>query len=149
MGKKRGREGKHVLLYAAVVALLALSACALPFGGFDSGVCRPQPLRSVRAYLDRGDFDGALRDRQDVLARSPHSREGAEALFDMALLSAHFANPKKDYRRSLDLFRQYIREYPSGPAAEESKIWVGVLESMERAKQVDIEIQEKMKGIAN
>jgi hypothetical protein len=40
-----------------------------------------------------------------------------------------------------------IKEFPQSPRAEESTIWIGVLESIEKAKQVDIQIEEKKKEL--
>jgi hypothetical protein len=42
-----------------------------------------------------------------------------------------------------------IKEFPQSPRAEESKVWISVLESIEKAKQVDIQIEEKKKEITN
>ncbi len=37
------------------------------------------------------------------------------------------------------------REFPHSPLIEEARIWVSVLQAFEKAKQVDIEIEEKKK----
>jgi len=39
------------------------------------------------------------------------------------------------------------REFPRSPLVEEAKIWVGVLQAFEKAKQVDLEIEEMKKGL--
>jgi TolA-binding protein len=63
----------------------------------------------------------------------------------MGLIHIHYANPKKDYKRALGFFTQLQKEFPRSPLTEEAKVWVGVLESMVKAMQIDIEIEEKMK----
>jgi hypothetical protein len=98
----------------------------------------------VEGLLSRGNFEGAMRESQDLLAVSPKAPPGDEALMDMGLISAHYANPKKDYQKALGFFMRLEREFPRSPLTEEAKIWVGVLQSFEKAKQVDLEI-EKMK----
>lgn len=104
-------------------------------------------LRRIEPLMAQHDFEGALREGQEVLALSPKSAPGDEALFDMALVYAHYGNPKKDYRRSIGLFSRVVKEFPQSPRIEEAKIWVGVLEAIEKAKQVDADIDERKKGM--
>jgi hypothetical protein len=39
------------------------------------------------------------------------------------------------------------KDFPRSPLVEEAKIWVSVLHAFEKAKQVDIEIEEKKKEL--
>ncbi|MGC1456401.1 MAG: tetratricopeptide repeat protein, partial [Nitrospirota bacterium] len=82
------------------------------------------------------------------LALSPKSPPGDEALFYMGLIYVHYGNLKKDYSKALTFFRRVAKEFPQSLRAEEAKIWVGVLEAIEKAKQVDIQIEEKKKELA-
>jgi hypothetical protein len=126
--------------------VLALSACASVaalLGGGDAAV----HLRKIEPLMAQHDFDGALREGQEVLALSPKSPPADEALFLMALVHAHYGNPKKDYRRSISLFSRVVKEFPRSPRIEEAKIWTGVLEAIEKAKQVDADIEERKKGM--
>lgn len=111
-------------------------------GGGDG---RCSHLASIQRFVDNGDFEGAQRASQDALDRGT---AGDAALFDLALLSAHPGNARKDYRRSLQYFDRLVREYPKSPLAGEAKVWIGVLESIEKTKQIDIDIEEKKKGIS-
>jgi outer membrane protein assembly factor BamD (BamD/ComL family) len=104
-------------------------------------------LMRVESLLSKGNFEGAMKKSQDILARSPKTPPGDEALMDMGLISAHYANPKKDYKKALSYFMRVEREFPRSPLAEEAKIWIGVLQSFEKAKQVDLEIEEMKKGL--
>jgi hypothetical protein len=103
-------------------------------------------LGGVSGFIDRGDFEGAMRESQDNLARSPQT-PGDEALMNMGLISAHYANPKRDYKKALGYFMRIEKEFPRSPLVEEAKIWVSVLRAFEKAKQVDIEIEEKKKEL--
>lgn len=108
----------------------------------------PQPcvrLLDVREQIDRGDFDGAVREHQDALSRPGMERRAGELLFELGLLYAHNDNPKKDYRKSLGYFTRLVREYPRSVLVEEAKIWIDVLDAMEKAKRVDIQIEEMKK----
>jgi TolA-binding protein len=61
----------------------------------------------------------------------------------MGLVYAHPKNPKKDNKRAIHFFNRVIKGYPDGPWAEQAKIWVGVLDGVEKLKQVDLEIEER------
>ncbi len=104
-------------------------------------------LRNVNSFLSRGDFDGAMKESQEALERSQKPPVADTALMTLGLLSAHPANPRKDYRKALGHFKRLVREFPDSSLAEEAKIWVSVLESFEKAKQVDIEIEQKKKEL--
>jgi hypothetical protein len=104
-------------------------------------------LTRLNSFISIGDFEGAMRYCQDILARSPKTPPGDEALMDMGLISAHYANPKKDYKKALVYFMRVDKEFPRSPLAEEAKIWTSVLLAFEKVKQVDIEIEEKKQGL--
>jgi len=109
---------------------------------------QPQPcvrLQEAREQIDRGDFDGAARMYQDALSRPGTERRTSELLFELGLVYAHHDNPKKDYRKALGYFTRLVREHPRSALAEEAKIWIDVLDSMEKAKRVDIQIEEMKK----
>lgn len=108
---------------------------------------QPDLRKREQLLMQRGDFDGALKASQAVLARSPKSPPGDEALFTMGLIYAHNKNPNQDYPKALDMFMRLIKEFPQSPRAEESRVWTGVLESIEKSKQVDIQIEEKTKEL--
>jgi tetratricopeptide (TPR) repeat protein len=105
-------------------------------------------LQRVQLLMSQGDFDGAIEESQATLALSPKSPPADEALFYMGLIYVHYGNLKKDYSKALTFFRRVVKEFPQSLRAEEAKIWVGVLEAVEKAKQVDIQIEEKKKELA-
>lgn len=144
MGAKRSGKRQHVYLSIACVILLSVAGCAswkqlLPA----STQCAP--LENVRGSIERGDFEGAMKECQEVLAESPKAPRGAEALMNMGLISAHYANPKKDYKKALGYFMRIEKDFPRSPLVEEAKIWTSVLKAFEQAKQVDLEIEQKRK----
>jgi len=104
-------------------------------------------LQRIQAFTHREDFDGALRENQKVLALSPKQPPADAALFSSGLIHLHYANPKRDYKRAHSFFMRLKREFPASPFAEEAKIWVNILETMERALLVDMEIDEKSKAL--
>jgi hypothetical protein len=40
-----------------------------------------------------------------------------------------------------------MEEFPESPRTEEARIWVGILETMEKTRQIDIEIEEKKREL--
>ena len=93
--------------------------------------------------LARGDYEGSLRESQRVLSVSKDQPPADTAIFNMGLIYAHPKNPKKDNKRAIYFFNRVIKGYPESSWAEQARIWVGVLDGMEKLKQVDIEIEER------
>jgi hypothetical protein len=104
-------------------------------------------LQAFQPLINQGDFDSVVKKGEEVLAASPRSPLADEALFALGLVYSHAENPKKNYLKSREYFARLGKEYPGSPLAGEAKIWIGVLEMIEKAKQVDIEIEEKKKII--
>lgn len=104
-------------------------------------------LQRGQQLLARGDFAGALRANQEVLARFPQTPPGDVALFNMGLIHIHYANPKRDIGQAQLFFARLVEEFPESPRMEEARIWVGILETMEKTRQIDIEIEEKKREL--
>jgi outer membrane protein assembly factor BamD (BamD/ComL family) len=100
-----------------------------------------------RALLASGDYKGALNQIQGLLSLSPNDPYRDEALFQAGLIYAHHMNHEKDFNRSLGYFSELIKDHPRSPLVEQAKIWVGVLDVIEKSKQVDIEIEKKRKQL--
>jgi len=158
MGRKRSGKRQHFYFSIAGLMLSLVFACA-PVR-VQAPECPERPecpecqecpqhghLKLVESLISRGNFEGAMKESQAILALSPKSPPGDEALMDLGLISAHYANPKKDYKKALSYFIRVEREFPRSPLLEEVKIWVGVLQAFEKAKQVDLEIEEMKKGL--
>lgn len=105
-------------------------------------------MSRARRFIALRNFEGALEEQQRVLSRHPNRPPGDEALFAMGLVFANPDNPKKDYRRALELFRRVVSQFPQSPRVEEAKVWAGILDVIEQTKQVDIEIEQKKKEMA-
>ncbi len=146
MGRERSRTRLYVYHGLACIILFAGTACA-QFRAVFPGQDPPAHLQRARESIDNGDFDAAMRLYQNDLARPAGDRErhADESLFNLGLLYAHYANPKKDYQKALGCFARLVKEFPRSPLAEEARIWTSVLESMEKSKRVDIEIEQMKK----
>lgn len=100
-------------------------------------------LKHVQQFIIQRDFEGALQEDRKILDAFPHRPPGDEALFSMGMIYADDVNPKKDYEKALGFFIRLGKEFPGSPRLEEARVWAGVLETMEKTKQVDIEIEHK------
>lgn len=100
-------------------------------------------LISAQNLLAKGDYEGSLRESQRVLALLKDEPPADTAIFNMGLVYAHPKNPKKDNKRAISFFSRVIKSYPDSPWVEQAKIWVGVLDGVEKLKQVDLEIEER------
>jgi tetratricopeptide (TPR) repeat protein len=172
MGGKSSRSRQHVYIRFTLLILLcggcALSQKEVPKAStpVPEVVLEPQPLpepspiieepkealerREANEYLmlaqnlmAKGDYEGSLRESQRVLGLLKDQPPADTAIFNMGLIYAHPKNPKKDNKRAIYFFSRVIKGYPDGPWAEQAKIWVGVLDGVEKLKQVDLEIEER------
>jgi len=172
MGGKSSRSRQHFYIRITLLILFC-GGCALSqkeapkaSGPVPEVVLEPQPLpepapvieepkealerREANEYLilaqnllAKGDYEGSLRESQRVLGLLKDQPPADTAIFNMGLIYAHPKNPKKDNKRAIFFFSRVIKGYPDGPWAEQAKIWVGVLDGVEKLKQVDLEIEER------
>ncbi len=106
-----------------------------------------QALKSQRLIAE-GSFKDSIASNKKLLSLSTDSVLKEEALFSIGLIYAHYNNSERDYPKSIHYFTRLINEYPESALVEEAKIWVDVLTVIEKAKQVDIEIEKKKKEMA-
>jgi len=137
MGRERIRAWKHLYFFAAGLIFVFLLGCAV--------IREHRENKELREYLLRGQellaqkkYDAALEAYQKVLSLSSHKPPEDEALFNMGLAYAHFGNPKKDYKKSIEYFLAVLNDYPESRLALQARIWVGVLlESTESIKNIE------------
>jgi len=100
-------------------------------------------LSKARELMSRGDYDGALHESQKALSVAKDESPADAAVFNMGLIYVHPKNPKKDNHRAIGFFNRVVKTHPKSMWAEQAKIWVAVLDEVEKLKQVDLEIEEK------
>jgi outer membrane protein assembly factor BamD (BamD/ComL family) len=118
---------------AFMAALLSFTGCAtlqVEPAAAPERIAKPEPFAHATALLNEGNYEGALRETQKLLAE----KKGAPdvALFNMGLISAYSSNPRKDYPRALNSFRTLTLQYPQSPLTEQAKIWIQVIEEHQR-----------------
>jgi tetratricopeptide (TPR) repeat protein len=141
MGRKRPGTGKHVHFCIAVLTCLLLSQCA----GVDRSPLLQkllpqdearQHLVQAQKLVEQGDYEAALEENQKVLSLAANGPPGDEALFNMGLVYAHPGNSKRDYVKSISLFKKLIKDYAQSLYAERAKVWVQIIQESENAKRV-------------
>ncbi len=169
MGKKRTGAWKYLYLSIACMISISLAGCAAVKGPEAKSEAKNEAEKEAREclvkaqrLLAQGDYEGCLKENQRVLSLYGSVPPGDEALFYTAVIYAHAGYPKKDYRKSLELFRTLVKTFPQSPLARQAEIWVGVLqenerlnreveelnETLKKSKQVDIEIDKKKKELS-
>lgn len=142
MGREPTRAWKYIYLFLASLISLLLFNCAMIKGTATKGA---QPPEEAQEYLQRGqkllsqkNYGGAIIEYEKVLSLSSHKPPEDQALFNIALIYAHFGNPKRDYKKSIEFFLRMLNEYPESHLVEQAKIWIGLLrESMESNKKIE------------
>ncbi|HBH62637.1 MAG TPA: hypothetical protein DDX85_13055 [Nitrospiraceae bacterium] len=97
--------------------------------------------------LSSGDYQGSQKENKKVLSLYNTAPPADQALFNIGLIYAHYGNPDKDYLESIQYFEKLIQKYPGSPLVEQAKIWLNVLNIIEKVKQVDIEIDKKKREL--
>ncbi len=104
-------------------------------------------LLSGKKFSTGGHFKKAIEENRTALETTGGGLQGDDALFHLGLIYAHHENPDKDFRKSAEFFRRVVEEHPGSHLLEEAKIWLGLLNIIEKSKQVDIEIEKKKKEL--
>jgi tetratricopeptide (TPR) repeat protein len=105
-------------------------------------------LQAAQQLMAKGEYDGSLREVQKVLSLAKDNAPADAAIFHMGLIHAHPDNAKKDNKKAIGFFTRVVKNYPESLWAEHAKIWIGVLDGLEKLKQVDLEIEERRRDRA-
>jgi len=161
LGGKRNRTGKYLYFCIACMILISLAGCAT-LREMEAKRETHQYFVTAQKLLNQGDYEGSLKENQKVLSLYNNVSPGDEALFNAGIIYAHYGYPKRDYQKSLDHFKRLVKVFPQSPFAGQAKIWIGILQENERlkreieelnktmnkSKQVDIQIDEKKKELS-
>jgi outer membrane protein assembly factor BamD (BamD/ComL family) len=120
MGRKRSRQGKHLHLFLACLILIGISGCA----GFQGMLAKPDYWQANQ-QLASGNYETALEQYRQINQLYPKTAD--EALFKIGCIYAHPKNPKRDYQKSLDVFRQLVSEHPRSAYREPADVLIAIL----------------------
>lgn len=139
MGRKHYGAGQCIQICFACIIFLLVSGCAT-FDGIKNRHAANKQLTRSQMLLAVGDYEGALSEIWEIQSIVNDGYPGDEAVFNIALIYAHHDNPKRDFAKSLEYFHELIKNYPQSPLVEQARIWVSVLEDIEKS---EIKLQKK------
>jgi outer membrane protein assembly factor BamD (BamD/ComL family) len=123
-------------------------------------------LQRSEELLEQANYSGALAANQKILSSPDDALPKDSALYNMGVIYAHYKNPDRNYRKAIRAFKKLINKYPASPLIEQTKVWVETLqkienlestneslelniecleETIENLKQVDADIEQKIK----
>ena len=120
MGRKRSRQWKLFYLFLACLILIGISGCA----GFQGVLAKPDYWQANQ-QLASGNYETALEQYREINRLYPRASD--EGLFKIGCIYAHPKNPKRDYQKSLDAFRQMVSEYPRSAYREPADAFIAIL----------------------
>ena len=129
---------------------LLLSAAPLLFGALLAGCSTTDqswqnPNSPTGGLIIPSNFDQALKENQKALAENKGQPD--VALYNIGVISAHSANPKKDYSRALLSFRTLLKDYPSSVRAEQTKLWIQAIEQNQKATEEGHKLAEDKRAL--
>jgi outer membrane protein assembly factor BamD (BamD/ComL family) len=159
LGRKRIGKRKHVYGLLAGLIVLLVSGCSyvpiqnsVPEDTVREGNAKEEKLaerlQKAAELYGHGDFEGGLKANQAIMSLCGRKPPCDQALFNMGLIYASNNNAKRDYRKSMAMFQRVVREYPQSPLVPQAKTWIGVLDVIEKSKEVDMEIERAKKKLA-
>ena len=136
------RLGSFRLLFCAAPVLLgSLIAGCSATDQSSQGTSAP-----TGGLIVPSNFDQALKENQKALAEGKGQPD--VALYNIGVISAHSANPKKDYPRALLSFRTLVKDHPNSARAEPAKIWIQTLEQNQKATEEGQKLAEDKRALA-
>lgn len=159
MRRKRVEERKYIYGLLAGLIVFLISGCSyiplrnnIPEDGTREENAKEERLaerlQKAAELYGHGDFDGGLKVNQDIISLCGKKPPCDQALFNMGLIYASTNNAKRDYRKSMAMFQRVVKEYPQSPLVPQARTWVGVLDVIEKSKEVDMEIERAKKKLA-
>jgi len=131
MGGKR--SGTRQCLYICIACLIAVSfaGCAA-LRDLKEKKGMHDYISTAERLLAQGDYDGAMKENQKALSVHDNVAPADEALFNIAMIYAHYGYSKRNYEKSQESFKKLVKTFPRSPFAVQAKIWIGLLQDHEK-----------------
>jgi tetratricopeptide (TPR) repeat protein len=131
MGKKRDKKRKHLLFYSAclLTILFSITGCAITSNLQKKPDGREYLVRS-EALVAKGDYEGAIKENEEVLNLFPGVPPSDAALFQMGLIRINPGNPKRDYKGALDYFQRLVNDFPQSTLINEANAWISTISQL-------------------
>ena len=67
----------------------------------------------------------------------------------IGLVYAHYKNPKRDYKKSIKVFKKLIHDYPNSPFVEQAKVWSDALQTIQDSQNKVNDLKKKNDELEN
>ena len=150
MGKKREKQGKYLFLYSACLLIIVIlsAGCATTLN-FQNKRQGQKHLNLAEKLISKGDYEGALKEYEEVVRLFPAVSPGDSALFHMGLIRAHPDNPWKDYEKALVCFQRLVRDFPDSALKDEVRVWVGAINDLVLCERKIKDLEETASALIN
>jgi len=139
MGRKRTRQGKHIHLFLACLILAGAFGCT----GIQGVLSKPETWQADQ-QMAAGNFDAAVAQYREINRLYPRTAD--EGLFKIGCIQAHPRNPKKNYAKALETFRQLVAEHPQSSYRAPTDAFIAVLGELAGREK---ELAAREKELAN
>jgi hypothetical protein len=137
MGRKRTGSWQHLYLCIALLICLVVSGCASYKENVETGATQ---VNGPHWRLLNN--DGAHGDQKNPHG-SANMPQTAEVLFNTGLSYADPRDPRKDYTKSVIVFKKLIQAYPNGVWADRSHILLDILQENTRLRKQSVDSQQE------
>jgi len=106
-------------------------------------------LDVAEKLMIKGDFEGALKEYDEVVRLFPGVSPGDSALFHMGLIRAHPDNPQRDYKKTLECFRRLDRDFPRSALRDEVRVWIVAIDELTRRESQIKDLEKTVSALEN
>ncbi len=143
MGRERSGTREYLYVSVACMMFVLLAGCSGLKDMKAKSEVRERLVMAQRLF-NEGDYETSLQVNQKVLSEYDNVPPADEALFNAAIIYAHYGYAKRDYRKSLTNFQRVVKVFPQSPLAGQAKAWIGMLQENERLNR---ETEESIRSI--
>jgi tetratricopeptide (TPR) repeat protein len=144
LGKKRTGTWKYLYLSIACMISVLLAGC-VAVKSLEANKEARERLITAKRLFERGDYEGSLKENQKILSLYDHGPPGDEALFNTATIYAHEGYSKRDYGKSLNLFRRLVKMFPQSPWVGQAETWVGIIRENQKLNRELEELHQTLR----
>ncbi|MCP4343801.1 MAG: tetratricopeptide repeat protein [Desulfobulbaceae bacterium] len=105
------------------------------------------PATASSKIIENNNFTEAVIKNVQILDQAGNKKPADEALYNLGLIFAHGDNPDKDYNKSQIYFYLLIEQFPESEFVEEAQVMMSLFETIEKIKQIDVEIEQQKKKL--
>ncbi|MCF8118877.1 MAG: tetratricopeptide repeat protein [Deltaproteobacteria bacterium] len=145
MGEKRGKNRNHLFFHGTcILVVLLLWAGCVTTPTFQKKWQGHKHLDLAEESLKKGDYEGALKEYDQVLRLFPSDSPGDKALYHMGIIWAHPDNPRRDYKKALEYFQRLAHNFPQSDLNQEGSVWLSVMNEYNRCRDRIKSLEEEI-----